>query len=126
MNDPLGINFGLLDQFSLNTHTYASYFFPAANMDLSYCTLPANADSNVAFATDQGLIDSLGNLLDFEAEKLNNISSSFSALEDTLSQLYNPPVTATNNSEAVTLYPAQPNDPLNIEVITPSSQQQQH
>lgn len=126
MNDPLGINFGLLDQFSLNTHTYASYFFPAANMDISYCTLPANTDSDVAFATDQSLIDSLGNLLDLESEKLNKISTSFSTLEDTLSQLYNPPTTTINDSDAVTLYPAQTIIPLNIEEVTPSSQPQEH
>ena len=88
MSNPLGINFGLLDQFSLQTHSYSSYFFPAAVRELDYCTLPANADSDVAFATDQSLIDSLGNLLDLESEKLNKISTYFSTLEDTLSLFY--------------------------------------
>ena len=93
MANPLGINFGLLDQFSFQTHSYASFFSPAAVRELSDCTLPANADSDVAFASDQSLIDSLGNLLDLESEKLNKISSSFTTLEESLTLLYNPRIT---------------------------------
>ena len=79
--EEITVEFG---DFSTYFEPYPSYLLTNA----AGCTIDVNDNHTESFEADQTIIDSVGDVINLEREKLRNVIDSFNTLDYTLASLY--------------------------------------
>ena len=89
MNEPIRIDFVRLDRYPEVLGTFSEYFEPKTLVNSApNCVIDVNSNMDYAYNMNQMCLDSLGDVLSVESEKLQLVSDTFSCLEDTLTTLF--------------------------------------